>query len=154
MSVALQTPGPPRREVTWGEGIVVAAFHSAGGLKVAVDHIHTVVGPYIGTRNTFAKLLRVEDPSVLAERDLFRAWLLLTALGEDAESWGISDGVVPNGHDPARLREELRACRDSNPKPSVLEFPGNHRLTLDLIPGGLRTEARPDRSSALLRAVS
>lgn len=103
------------REVTWGDGLVVAAFHADGGLKAAVDRIHAAVGPHIGNRNTFAKFLRVEDPGTLRERDRFRAWLLITALGEDAPAWGVSDDVVPSAFD----LEELRcAIRDSNPEPA------------------------------------
>jgi hypothetical protein len=67
------------RVVTWGEGLVVEMFKVPGGLKAAVDHITAVMGKTVGTRNTFAKLLRVDDPNSLADVDKWRAWLLLTA---------------------------------------------------------------------------
>lgn len=87
------------RTVSWGEGIVVAAFRYGGGLKVAVDQIQAFMGSHIGTRNTFAKLLRVDDPATLNTKDQLRAWLLLTTLGENPEEWGINDGVVPRSVD-------------------------------------------------------
>jgi hypothetical protein len=95
------------RRVSWGEGIVVAAFRQRGGLKVAVDRIHEVVGDYVGVRNSFAKLQRIESPDDLNDRDAFRAWLLLTALAERPPEWGIADAAVPPGFDIDRLRQRL-----------------------------------------------
>lgn len=107
------------REVTWGEALVVAAFRHDGGLREATRRIHSVIGEHIGTRNTFAKLLRLNTPEGLASKDLFRAWLLLTAFGEDAPEWGVSDDVVPAGYDRAHLRSAL------DPSP---EGPGSGRV--------------------------
>lgn len=108
------------REVSWGEGLVVAAFRSDGGLKAAVQRIHDAVGPHIGNRNTFAKFLRVDDPSTLRDRDRFRAWLLLTALNEEATEWGIPNSVVPSAFDLDDLIS-LCANRDLNPEPADSE---------------------------------
>lgn len=59
-------------------------------------------------------------------------------------------GVLPN------LTEwnERRACRESNPKPSVLVLPVTRRLTLELLAGGRRAGVPSPSSAALLRAVS
>lgn len=108
------------REVTWGEGIVVAGFRSPGGLKGAVDRIQSVVGAHIGTRNTFAKLTHVDDPSLLSERDRFRAWLLLAALSEEPAEWGIDDDVVPPLADAKHLQALVRPRQDSNLQPTDL----------------------------------
>lgn len=95
------------RRVTWGEGIVVAAFRHRGGIKAAVDRIHKAVGEFVGVRNSFAKLQRVESPDELNDKDSFRAWLLLTALQESPNEWGIADAAVPPGFDIERLRRGL-----------------------------------------------
>lgn len=97
------------REVSWGEGIVVEVFRTHGGLRTVVQAITDEVGATVGTRNTFAKLLRVEDPSTLGERDRWRAWLLLTALHQDPAEWGIGDGVVPRSLDADLLASRLRS---------------------------------------------
>lgn len=81
------------KQVAWGDGLVVA-LHHAGGLRKTVDHIRALMGDTIGTRNTFAKLLRETDPADIDnDRDRWRAWLLLSALGLDPAEWGISDNV-------------------------------------------------------------
>lgn len=97
------------REVTWGEAVVVAGFRTPGGLKHAVARIHAAVGEHIGTRNTFAKLYKVTDPASLTDRDQFRAWLLITALNEEPQEWGVSEAVVPRGFDLDELRLALRS---------------------------------------------
>jgi len=107
------------RTVTWGEGLVVEAFKH-GGLRAAVDRIAATLGSTIGTRNTFAKLQRVEDPSELNERDMWRAWLLLAALGQDPTEWGITIEAVPIGyrHRVEELQDLLLPRLDSNQEPS------------------------------------
>ena len=106
------------RQVTWGEALVVELF-KAGGLKGAVERITSLMGKAVGTRNTFAKLLRVDDPSSLSERDRWRAWLLLAALGLDADEWGVGDQVVPDYiTDIPDLRRKLLLPRlDSTSQP-------------------------------------
>jgi hypothetical protein len=111
------------RQVTWGEALVVELFKTDGGLKAAVNHIANLMGKTIGTRNTFAKLTRADDPAELADKDLWRAWLLLTALGHDPIEWGIDPSVVPGYIDIPDLRRRLLLPRmDSNHQPSVCEF--------------------------------
>ncbi len=105
------------QEVTWGEAIVVAAFKAPRGLNGAVQAIHREVGPAIGSRNTFAKYMRVDSPAGLSDKDLFRVWLLLTALGADPARWGVNDEVVPAGYDLDRLKLELPRL-DLNQRPS------------------------------------
>lgn len=115
------------REVTWGGGLVVETFGVAGGLRRIVDVIRQEVGPHIGVRNTFAKLYNVTDPDLLDERDQFRAWLLLSALGQDATEWGIDLTVVPRSVDASALRARLAAAcprQDSNLRPTRYEFDG------------------------------
>ncbi|SBS73914.1 hypothetical protein MHPYR_180119 [uncultured Mycobacterium sp.] len=107
------------RQVTWGEALVVELFKTSGGLKVAVDRITGLMGKTVGTRNTFAKLTRVDDPVDLNDKDLWRAWLLLTALGHDPIEWGIDDSAVPDFIDIPDLQKRLLLPRmDSNHQPS------------------------------------
>ena len=107
------------REVSWSDGLVVAAFRHPHGLRGAVESIQAELGPQIGSRNTFAKLLRGVDPRELSARDLFRAWLLLVALREQPLAWGVPDTAVPPGYDVERLRRILPwAPWGSNPEPA------------------------------------
>jgi len=98
------------RTVTWGDALLVVAVKSPGGLNQTVQRIRKAVGPNIGTRNSFAKLYRVDNPAELAPVDLWRAWLLLTAVEERPEDWGISPEIVPPAIDGERLRERLIAA--------------------------------------------
>jgi hypothetical protein len=95
--------------VTWGEALVVEAHRHrhAGGLQAAVARIHDEVGPHIGTRNTFAKLYEVTHPRRLGERDRWRAWLVLTAFGQDPTEWGITDDCVPSAVSITALKRRL-----------------------------------------------
>ncbi len=95
------------RQVTWGEGLVVELFKTHGGLKAVVEAIAGEVGPMIGTRNTFGKLLHVENPEDLSAKDQWRAWLLLTALQQDPAEWGIGNDVVPNAVDAGQIARRL-----------------------------------------------
>lgn len=104
--------------LTWGDRLVVATFHQEGGLAVALKRIQALLGPMIGSRPTFAKLLRADGPESLGEKDQFRAWLLLAAYGEDPADWGLSPDVVPAYIDPDRLRTDLLPRLDSNQEPT------------------------------------
>lgn len=96
------------RDITWGEGLVVAAFRTPRGLRGAVEAIQAELGPAIGTRNTFGKLLRVTDPAQLNERDRLRAWLLLVALRQEPDEWGVPTSMsLPRSYDEQRLRAML-----------------------------------------------
>ena len=94
--------------MTWGEALVVAAHKSPGGLNVAVKRIQDVVGPMVGTRNTFAKFFHVAVPTMLNAKDRYRAWLLLHAFEENPNEWGIDDEVVPAGFDRDDLVKLVR----------------------------------------------
>lgn len=93
----MATVTPP---VTWGEALRVKTNRR---LKNAVDGVRQAVGPTIGTRNTFAKLYRLDMPPA-DPAEAFRAWLLLTACGFEPLDWGIGDDVVPPAYDVATLR--------------------------------------------------
>lgn len=96
------------REVLWGDALAVEMFRTSGGLKAAVEAIVTQVGPAVGTRNTFAKLMHVTDPADLSMKDKWRAWLLLVAVHEDPADWGIDDDVVPKSIKAEALKKDLR----------------------------------------------
>lgn len=100
------------REVVWGEALGVEADKAPRGLQGVVEVIRNQVGPTIGSRNTFAKLFETKDPDDLVYTDRWRAWLLLTALGIDANDWGVPDRAVPKAHDPASLAVNLRVAME------------------------------------------
>lgn len=87
------------RTVTWGDALLAKTVkHDPRGLARAVDSIHGVIGKQIGVRNSFSKLYAIEDTADMRHNDQWRAWLLLTAIGEDPEEWGIDASVVPSIH--------------------------------------------------------
>jgi hypothetical protein len=94
-------------EITWGDALVIKVHRTRVGLKPYVDAIQEAVGRNIGSRTTFAKLYDVREASDLDELDGYRAWLLLTAIGEDPDDWGVRSSVVPRATDPAALRSFL-----------------------------------------------
>jgi hypothetical protein len=97
-----------RRTVGWGEALVLEVHYRSPGLSPVVKAIHSAVGKSIGVRNTFAKLYDYEQPPA-DTTEQFRAWLVLTALGQDPSAWGISDEVVPKGYDLETLRTLVRS---------------------------------------------
>ena len=95
-----------QRTVGWGEALYLEVHLRSPGLKQLTDAIRLAVGEHIGTRNTFAKLFdRGEPPDEMDPKDRFRAWLVLTALGQDPEAWGIGEDTVPPSTDTNRLRD-------------------------------------------------
>lgn len=81
----------------WGQSLVIAIHQTPGGLNKAVDTIRSQYGSTVGVTNSFRKLYNCADPSELNSTDQWRAWLLLTAIGEDPAEWGIYNDVVPGG---------------------------------------------------------
>lgn len=94
------------RQVRWGEALIVEVAKIPGGLLHVSNAIKAAVGPVAGTRNTFAKLYDVGDPAELNERDLYRAWLLLAALGQQPGEWGVPDDIITHAA-PDALRARL-----------------------------------------------
>lgn len=96
------------KQVGFGEALVLEVHYRSPGLKPLTDAIRTAVGSHIGTRNTFAKLYEMTEPPDRANpKDRYRAWLLLTALGQDPAAWGIGDDAVPPSTDQNALRGML-----------------------------------------------
>ena len=111
------------RQVTWGEALWLELKKQTGGLAAVHKDVIAVAGAHMGVRNTFSKLCRYNSVSELDEADGLRAWLLLTALGENPEDWGISHDVLPEAFvSPRDLRERFEQIRvsrlgESNPRP-------------------------------------
>jgi hypothetical protein len=96
-----------QRTTTWGEALR-RSIEDRRGLLRLVDQIRAELGEVIGARNTFAKLLKIETPGELEGADLLRAWVLLVAMGETPEAWGVDTAkAVPAGFDKDRLRATL-----------------------------------------------
>lgn len=129
------------RVVTWGDDLFVRAGRATGGLKAAVDRIRSVVGSEIGVRNSFTPLFDVTNPANMNDKFAWRAWLLLTALGQNPSEWGVYDDVVPAFY-AARiddLRDMLCTPRDLNPEPTGYGTPGIFKP--------IRPRGRADRST-------
>jgi hypothetical protein len=94
-------------QLTWGDALVLKIHRTRVGLKPFVDAIQAAVGKHIGTRPTFAKLYDAADVESMGEVEKYRAWLLLTAMGENPDVWGIRADVVPPASDVVRLRSVL-----------------------------------------------
>lgn len=92
------------RTVGWGEALLLEVHYRSPGLNPLVTAINEAVGG-MGVRNTYAKLYNyVQPPTAADPKDYFRAWLVLTALGQNPAEWGISDDAVPAGYDLERVR--------------------------------------------------
>jgi len=111
------------RQVSWGDALTIEVFHTPGGLKAITNAIAVEMGPTLGSRNTFAKLLHTQSPELLGARDRWRAWVLLAALGQDPSDWGLNDDSAPASVDTEALKLRFRsrtecAVRDLNPEPA------------------------------------
>lgn len=78
---------------TWGERLSLEVSGAPGGLKAVVAEIDQRVGG-IATRNTYAKLFDLDGPPETA-KELLRAALMLAALGQNVETWGIDLDQIP-----------------------------------------------------------
>lgn len=96
------------RSVTWGKALMVETADN-GGLRHVVECITSLMGS-IGTRNTFGKLLSVENPAALKDRDKWRAWVLLAAMDLNPTDWGIPPETVPPAIDGEQLQRRLVAA--------------------------------------------
>jgi hypothetical protein len=97
------------RTVGWGEALILEV-HLTPGLSPIVRVINAVAGDQ-GVRNTYARLYDYAEPPTADDpKDYFRAWLLLTALGQKPSAWGIGDDAVPAGYDQDKLRDLLTAA--------------------------------------------
>lgn len=97
-----------KRVANWGEALVLEVHFNSPGLNPVVEAIRAALGTGIGSRNTFAKLYDCEQPPE-GEQERFRAWLVLTALGQDPNDWLIGDDCVPPANDVERLRALVRS---------------------------------------------
>jgi hypothetical protein len=87
---------PFTRTYNWGESLRLEAAMADGGLSSATDRIHASLGATIGSRNTFAALFALDEPPTDTRR-CERAYVLLTALGQDPADWGLGDFQPPTG---------------------------------------------------------
>lgn len=110
MSTTREPKKYQRRTVGWGEALILE-IHMSPGLSPLVRAINAAAGDQ-GVRNTFARLYDYAEPPTAAQdpKDYFRAWLLLTALGQDPAAWSIGDDAVPPGYDKNRLRDLVTAA--------------------------------------------
>lgn len=104
MSTQREQPKYKRRTVGWGEALILEV-HLTPGLGPIVRVINSAVGDQ-GVRNTYARLYDYAEPPTSSEpKDYFRAWLVLTALGQDPNAWGVGDDAVPAGYDLNKVRD-------------------------------------------------
>lgn len=104
MSTQHHQPAIWQRVTGWGEALTLEIGHGPG-LSPLVRVCNDAAGDQ-GVRNTYAKLYTYETPPTTDDpKDYFRAWLILTALGQDPAAWGIDDDAVPPGYEINRLRD-------------------------------------------------
>jgi hypothetical protein len=119
-------------QFTWGDALVVKVHRTRVGLLPYVNAIQEVVGKHIGSRPTFAKLYDAAEVGELDATEKYRAWLLLTAMGESPEAWGVNDDAVPRGTSIKPLQRELaRLVRHQGLEPRTrwFEFSDNVPLS-------------------------
>ncbi len=90
----------------WGKLLAGCMFGVSGGMKGISDRAQTAIGSNMN-RTSLGHVLELDEPPTEGVVG-FRAWVILTALGEDPEEWGVPSSVVPNAFDPDRLRELLK----------------------------------------------
>jgi hypothetical protein len=115
-------------ELSWGDRLVLKVHRTHVGMKPYVDAIQHAVGRHIGARTTFAKLYDVDRVEALSEVEAYRAWLLLTAMGENPDDWGVRASVVPQATDVERLRgllQDLVRHQGLEPRTRWFEVRGN-----------------------------
>jgi hypothetical protein len=101
---------------TWGQSLTLAIAETRG-MNPVVDSINSIMGE-VASRNTFAKLCQMERVEDMSAKDLYRAWLLLLAIGEDPKEWDIPEPDMP----PIlvrTMRDELSPLSDSNRRPPL-----------------------------------
>jgi hypothetical protein len=119
MSAQSEHPATWQRTTGWGEALLLE-IHLSPGLSPIVRACNAAAGDQ-GVRNTYARLYAFTEPPTDDDpKDRFRAWLVLTALGQDPTAWGIADDAVPAGYDVKKLRRLVTAAS------------GWFRLTADL----------------------
>lgn len=98
-------PSVWQRTTGWGEALLLEVVVHSPGLNPIVRAITDAAGN-LGVRNTYARLYSFSEPPTIDDdpKDYFRAWLVLTALGQDPGAWGIGDDAVPPGYNLKRLR--------------------------------------------------
>ncbi len=115
---------------TWGEDLLLRvrrwekAERERRGIRQGLQtELFEAIGPFADcVPNTLRALLNEEDVPT-SRKARRRAWMLLTAIGEDPIELGIDDSVIAAHEDKAKLVRDLRssllyAPRDSNPEPS------------------------------------
>lgn len=106
---------PFTRTINFGQALRLEATVHDGGLKAAVDTITAAMGAGYGTRPTFAELFNLEDaPTKPIQQQ--RAYLLLLALGQDPDAWGMAD-YEPPARFPRSTADLVVACITDLPEP-------------------------------------
>lgn len=100
-------------KVTWGDELTLA-LRRAGGLQPVAKQLREALGFLAPSRATLAKLQKVERPDMLTDEEMFRAWLVLVAIGEDAGQWGVLPIAVPGVFDVERYQKLMEMHREAN----------------------------------------
>lgn len=130
------------RKLTWGEELSVRVRKYPGGMKAVAERLNEALGEAAdGRRSTLAKLQGAESVESLKRVDQWRAWQVLTVLGEDPAEWGLKEPPVP----PlvvSMLRVALGTPDPSGPQAAKKQLP---RLDSNQQPAGSRPPSRHPR---------
>lgn len=117
-------------KVTWGDELTLA-LRRAGGLQPVAKQLREALGFLAPSRATLAKLQKVERPDLLTEEETFRAWLVLVAIGEDTERWGVLPVAVPGVFDVERYEKLMAMYRETQAGTQYDEYRDVHRRGLE-----------------------
>ena len=97
--------------LTWGELLAGKARHL--NIRKLSDLAQAHFGGKMN-RTSLSDIYNLEAPPTTGIVG-FRAWVILTAIEEDPDTWGVPVDVVPPAFDPERLREVLIRHSPCNP---------------------------------------
>lgn len=107
---------------TWGQSLLLTVHDADVGLKNIALAMRVVAPRSAVSGTTLATLYKVANIHEMDDDDRYRAWIVLTALREDLDEWGIDASALDPNVDAEKLRrhllEALYAPRDLNPEPA------------------------------------
>lgn len=92
-----------RNRLTWGQ--VLRGMVGRKSMKTLAEVAGGIIGAGLN-RTSLAETFDLDEAPTEGLPGL-RAWVILTAIGEDPAAWGVPNSVLPAGLNPKRTRDLL-----------------------------------------------